>query len=215
MLRLVGPLLAIALCVSLQATIIDRIAIVVNNQVIKDSDIERDLRVVDFLNQEKLVIDPATRRTAANRLIDQVLIRREIRVGEYQTPPQSEADKLFNQIKKDRFANQAALQKGLERYGLTESQLKQYLLWQLTVLRFVDQRFRPAVQMTDEDIEKYYREHVSQFQKAGSSQPESLEEARGEIQQSISGDRMNQLFYAWLEQRRKGTVIQYREEGLK
>lgn len=213
--RLRGFLSAIALCVSLQATIIDRIAIIVNNQVIKDSDIERDLRVVDFLNQEKLVIDAAARRTAANRLIDQVLIRREIRVGEYQTPPQSEADKLFNQIKKDRFANQAALQKGLNSYGLTEDQLKQYLLWQITVLRFVDQRFRPAVLVTDEDIEKYYHEHISQFKKAGSSQPESLEEARGEIQQSISGDRMNQLFYTWLEQRRKGTTIQYREEDLK
>jgi peptidyl-prolyl cis-trans isomerase SurA len=213
--RLRGFLAAIALCVSLQATIIDRIAIIVNNQLIKDSDIERDLRVVDFLNQEKLAIDAASRRTAANRLIDQVLIRREIRVGEYQTPPQSEADKLFNQIKKDRFANQAALQKGLNSYGLTEDQLKQYLLWQITVLRFVDQRFRPAVLVTDEDIEKYYHEHIAQFQKPGSSQPESLEEARGEIQQSISGDRMNQLFYTWLEQRRKGTTIQYREEGLK
>ena len=214
MLRLSG-LLVIAFCLPLRATIIDRIAIVVNNQVIKDSDIERDLRVVDFLNQEKLVIDSATRRTAASRLVDQVLISREIQVGEYEIPPQANANKLFDQVSKDRFANQAALTKALVRYGLTEDQLKHYLLWQLTVLHFIDQRFRPAVQVTDQDVEQYYQQHMSQFQKTGSSQPKSLEEARGEIQQAISGDRMNQLFYAWLEQRRKRTSIQYREEGLK
>lgn len=214
MLRL-GRFLLIALCVSLQATIIDRIAIVVNNQVIKDSDIGRDLRVVDFLNQEKLVVDPATRRTAANRLIDQVVIRREIQVGEYQTPSQSEADKLFAQIDKDRFANQAALLKALGQYGLTEDQLKQYLLWQLTVLRFIDQRFRPAVLVTDQEVEQYYNEHQSQFHQAGSAQPKSLDEARGEIQQSIAGERMNKLFYAWLEARRKSANIQYMEAGLK
>lgn len=208
-------ILVIALCVSLQATIIDRIAIVVNNQIIKDSDIQRDLRAVDFLNQEKLVVDPATRRTAANRLIDQVLIRREIQVGEYQTPSQSDADKLFAQLDKDRFANQEALTKGLSQYGLREDELKQYLLWQLTVLRFVDQRFRPAVLVTDQDVEQYYNEHTSQFKKAGTAQPKSLDEARAEIQQSISGERMNKLFYAWLDARRKAATIKYMEEGLK
>ena len=208
-------LLIFVLCLSLDATIFDRIAIVVNSQVIKDSDIERDLRVVDFLNRDKLAIDPATRKTAANRLIDQVLIRREIQVGEYQTPSQSEADKLFQQIDKDRFANRAALVKALASYGLTEDQLKQYLLWQLTVLRFVDQRFRPAVLVTDQEIEQYYNEHRSQFQKGGSAQRQSLDEARGEIQQTISGDRMNKLFYAWLAARRKSANVQYKEEALK
>jgi hypothetical protein len=213
MLRQSG-LLIFALCLSLQATIIDRIAIIVNNQIIKDSDIERDLRVVDFLNREKLVLDPTARKSAANRLIDQVLIRREIQVGEYPTPSQSDADKLFQQIVKDRFANHAALIKALASYGLTEDQLKQYLLWQLTVLRFIDQRFRPAVLVTDQDIEQYYNEHRSQFRKTGTAQPKSLDEARSEIQQAIAGERMNKLFYAWLAARRKSANIQYKEEGL-
>ena len=132
------------LCWSLQATIIDRVAIVVNNQVIKDSDIERDLRVVDFLNQEKLVVD-------------QVLISREIQVGEYQTPSSSDADKLFQQIDKERFANQAALLKALGRYGLTEDQLKQYLLWQLTVLRRIQPQGFDVPQQSNPLIEPCLR----------------------------------------------------------
>jgi hypothetical protein len=213
MLRQSG-LLIFALCLSLQATIIDRIAIIVNNQIIKDSDIERDIRVVDFLNREKLVVDTATRKIAANRLIDQVLIRREIQVGEYQTPSQSDADKLFQQIAKDRFANRAALIKTLASYGLTEDQLKHYLLWQLTVLRFIDQRFRPAVLVTDQEVEQYYNEHRSQFRKTGTAQPKNLDEARSEIQQTIADERMNKLFYAWLAARRKSAQIQYKEEAL-
>ena len=54
--RLGRIFLALALSVSLDATIIDRIAIVVRDGIIKDSDIDRDIRVVDFLNQEKLSI---------------------------------------------------------------------------------------------------------------------------------------------------------------
>ena len=48
----------------------------------------------------------------------------------------------------------------------TEDQLRRYLQWQLTVLRFIDQRFRPGVLVTEEEVRAYYDEHRAELQKA-------------------------------------------------
>ena len=63
------------------AELLDRIAIVVNNQPIKDSDIERDIRVTALLNGDRVDSGPSARKQAANRLIDQALIRREMELA--------------------------------------------------------------------------------------------------------------------------------------
>jgi peptidyl-prolyl cis-trans isomerase SurA len=213
--RLGNMALAILSCLALRATIIDRIAIVVGDRIIKDSDIERDIRVVDFLNQQKLDLSLAARRKAADRLIDQAIIQRELQVGEYQTASESDAAKLYTQTEKDHAPSPAAFNRELASYGLTGEQLKRYLLWQLTVLRFIDQRFRPAILISDDDVEQYYRDHSSEFRQTNSSQPKSLDEVRDQIKESLTEDRINKQFYAWLAARIKNLTIEYREEALK
>jgi hypothetical protein len=209
-----GWLCLLLICViALHATIIDRIEVVVSDQIIKDSDLVRDIRVIDFLNQQPLDLGPKVRRQAADRLINQVLIRREIRLGEYPVPPATDAKKLLASIIKERFANQRAFERALEKYGLTAGQLEQHLLWQLTVLRFIDQRFRPAVLVTDNDIERYYNDHLSEFEVRGQRKP--IDEVRDQIRQVITEDRISKQFDAWLNARRSSTQIEYKEEALK
>jgi hypothetical protein len=212
-LRRMSLLLATA-CL-LHATIIDRIAILVADRIIKESDIERDIRVVDFLNQEKLDFTLQSRRTAANRLIDQAIIQREIQVGEYQTPSPAESEKLAAQIQKDRYHSPQVFERGLASYGLTRDRLKAYLLWQLTVLRFIDQRFRPAILVTDDEIEQYYRDHPSEFRQGSSNQPKSLDDARAGIRETVTNERINKQFETWLQNRRRTANIEYREDTLK
>jgi hypothetical protein len=199
---------ALLLCAVLQATIIDRIAIVVGDSIIKDSDISRDIRVVSFLNQQKANFDAVSRRTAANRLIDQALIRREIEAGEYQTPPQSAADSMMSDMQKERFHNNAVFEHALAADGLTKDELKAYLAWQLTVLRFIDQRFRPAVLVTDSDVEQYYHDHQNSYK------GKTLDSVRDEVRQTLTDERINKVFDSWLNSRRKAAKIQYREESL-
>jgi hypothetical protein len=209
-----GWLCLLLICaIALHATIIDRIAIVVSDQIIKDSDIERDIRVIDFLNQQRLDLGPKARRQAADRLISQVLIRREIRLGEYPAPPPTDAQKLLASIIKERFANRQAFEQTLRKYGLTPQQLEQHLLWQLTVLRFIDQRFRPAVLVTDNDVEQYYNDHITEFEVRGQRRP--IDDVRDQIRQLIIEDRISKQFDAWLGARRRSTQIEYKEETLK
>lgn len=207
--------IALLSSVMLHAVIIDRIAIVVGgDKIIKDSDINRDIRLVSFINKQKADFGADARRTAASRLVDQMLIRREIEVGMYSVPSESDVAKTLAGVEKSRCPTAAQCKKEMADYGLTQQELKEYLSWQLTVLRFIDTRFRPAVLVTDEEIEAYYRQHLAELQKQNPGKPDTLEALHDQIQQTITAERINEQFYSWLKARRQAIKIEYREASL-
>ncbi len=188
------------------AVVLDRIAVVVNNRPIKTSDIERDLRLTDFLNKAALKFDAVDRKAAEERLIDQQIIRSEIASGGYRRASDADADALLRQIRRDRYANSdLSLQRGLARYGLTEDQLRAQLLWQLTVLSFINERFRAGVVVSDEDIEKYYDQHRAELHAP-------LETVSATIRTALEGEQVNQQFDMWLDSARKDAQIEYKPE---
>jgi hypothetical protein len=195
------------------AVIIDQIAIVVGNSIIKDSDIRRDISVTDFLNKEPLNFSNAARKQAATRLMDQIFIRHEINLGGYSRATPQEADQELDKLKHDRYRTDGAFEAALHRYDLTDLELRTQFQWQLTVLRFIDARFRPAVLVTDAELETYYREHAASLRDRfpGKSPDELREEARN----ILTGQKVNQQFFSWLDQQRKNTKIRYLEENLR
>jgi len=210
-----AALLALLLSVVLRAVIIDRIAVVVGgDKIIKDSDIDRDIRLVSFINKQKAEFGADARRAAANRLIDQMLIRREIEVGMYSAPSGSDVEKTLGAVEKSRCSTTAQCTEELAGYGLTQQELKKYLSWQLTVLRFIDVRFKPAVMVSDDEIEKYYHQHLAELRKQNPGTPDTLEALHDQIQQTIRAERVNQQFDSWLKARRQAVKIEYLEGGL-
>lgn len=205
--------LLIAAAFSASATIIDRIAIVVNKHIIKDSNIERDIRVTDFLNRAPLSFSDAARRKAADRLMTQDFIRREIRIADYPTATPQQAEKELNDLIAQRFKSRAAFEDTLRRYGLTKTELEMYFQWQLTVLDFIAARFKPAVNITGNEVTAYYDAHAAALAKQYPDK--SPAELRREARQILSGEQVNQQFYSWLDQQRKSATIQYLEEGLR
>jgi len=195
------------------AVVLDRIAVIVGKHVIKTSDIDRDLRLTEFLNRESLDLGSAARRRAAERLIDQEIIRQEIVTGQYKRPSDSEADALEKDFGRDRFGgSESRLREALRDYGLTEAQLLSQFLWQLTVLRFIDERFRPGVLVTDEEVRAYYDEHLSELQRQY-PQKAGFEALKDKIRETMEGERVNQEFDRWLQEARKRHRIEYREEA--
>jgi hypothetical protein len=100
----------------------------------------------------------------------------------------------------------------LQRYGITEGQLRAQLLWQLTVLRFIDERFRPAVIVTDEEVQTFYNQHLAELhrQYPGDVSFEALEP---KIRSLLEGQRINENFEQWLAEARKRARIEYRQEA--
>jgi hypothetical protein len=205
--------LFVAAAVSAPAVIIDQIAIVIGDSIIKDSDIERDIRGTDFMNGAPLDLSDAARKKAVSRLIDQVFIRREIESGDYPQASWKQTDEQIDRLERQRFKTKTAFDAALRRYGFNEVDLRTLMQWQLTILSFIDIRFKPAVLVTDEEIEKYYNEHAAAL--AREYPGKSLDDFREQIRQTLTEQGVNQQFFAWLDEQRKNSKIQYLEASLK
>lgn len=208
-------LILLGSCFLAGAAVVDRISIIVGDRVIKKSDVDRTVRLTQFLNHEPLSLTPAARREAANRLIDQQLLRKEIESGGYPRATPEEANQMLAQIRKSNYPTETAFQQALRQYGITADEVRDQLLWQMTVLRFIDLRFRPLVSVSDEQIRAYYNQHSAELTAANKGRTLSLADAREQVEAALAGDRINEQFYAWLAEVRKEARIEFREEQLR
>jgi hypothetical protein len=195
-------------CSLAQAVIVDRIAIIAGKKIIKDSDIVNDLKLTAFLNQEPLTITAAARKKAASRLLDQQFIRDEIESGDYPKATVAETQDTLDKLIKSRYRTPAAYKNALAIYGISEDDLKARLLWQLTVLRFIDARFRSSAYVSDDEIRQYHDSHQQQF-------GADLAAARSKIEDLLIAGRTDKAFYDWLDQQRQAATIRYLEDSLK
>ena len=206
-----------ALAAGASAEIIDRVAVSVGNQAITASELRVEVRVVAFLNESEPDLSPASLRKAAERLVEQKLVRRELELSRYSLPPESEAEQMLEQLQKVRFGgNQQRFRQALERYGITEADVRRHLFWQLTLLRFIDVRFRPGIQVSDQEIQQYFEEQVRPV--AAVAKPNgkvTLEEYRDKIEETLTGRRVDQMMNEWLQEARKRTRIKYEEEAFR
>jgi hypothetical protein len=196
-----------------RAEIIDRIAVTVGNGVITESEILREIRLTAFLNGAPLDFSPASKRKTAERLVEQRLIGNEIGASLYPLPAAAATQEMLKQIK-DRFPNPAPFQEELQRVGVTEDELKAHLARQLATLSFLDFRFRPGIQIGEEDLRKYFDERLApELQKAKPGGEFLLNDYRSQTQEALIGERMDKASDAWLKEARDRTRIEFRQEA--
>jgi hypothetical protein len=217
------PHVALSICflimlpVAGRAVIVDRIAIAAGDKIITDSEIDQRIRLTAFQNRENADFSLATRCLAAQQLVDQKLIEREMDVGHYPRLDVIGRKALLTDYEKTEYkSDPVSLTKALAVYGLTPEDLADDLGRQSDLLTFLNLRFRPAVQVTDQDIQKYYDENILKgegktLQKA---QAGALNEMRGEIQQKLTNARADKELDVWLQDQRKRTKIEYLEKDL-
>jgi hypothetical protein len=209
-LRAFGLLLLGLLCAlapTARAEIIDRIAVSIGNSVITTSQLDREIRVTAFQNGEKPDFRPAHRRDVAQRMVDQQLIRREMELSNYPLPDPKEAEPLLEQLRTS-YSGDAEFQKALAAYGITEQDVKDELLRQLTLLRFIEGRFRPAVHVSEQEIQDYFEKQIKpSAQSTNPGQPITLEDYRNRIEETLAEKRTDQEVENWLADVRKRTEI--------
>ena len=197
-----------------RAEIIDRIAVTLDNQVITASEIALEIRLTAFLNGDPLDFSPAARRKAADRLIEQKLIRKEIQVGRYVAPSPDEVDPMLKQVQGQRFHSVDEYRQALAKYGISEDELKAHLLWQLNLLRFIDIRFRPGVQVTDAQIQAYFDANRAKLEAPpGPSKKLTLDDLRSDIREILTAEGADKQLDDWLAETRKRTRIQFHQEA--
>lgn len=128
------------------AQVLDRVAVVVGNQVITETEVVQEARLEAFLNQTAADFGAQARRASADRLVNQQLVRNEMQVGAYPEPTEAEVEGALRAFRQEHFSSIPQYRASLQKYGITEEQLKQHLKWQLAAIHFTDQRFSPAEQ---------------------------------------------------------------------
>ncbi|PYT22686.1 MAG: hypothetical protein DMG58_29585 [Acidobacteria bacterium] len=197
-----------------RADIIDRIAVTLDSQVITESEVLLEIRLTAFQNGAPLDFKPEAKREAAGRLIEQKLIRKEIEVGRYIQPNPADVEPMLKQMEAQRFHSPDEFRHALEKYEVRAEDLKAHLLWQLTLLRFIDVRFRPGIQITDQDIQQYFKQKLPELEKqAGPEKRIRLDDLRDKIQEALTDERVDQQLNDWLAETRKHMRIEFHPEA--
>lgn len=198
------------------AVILDRAAITVGTKVITESEIVRRIRLTAFQNGVPPDFSTASRREAAQRLIDLKLVEREMDLGHYERTSPERAGELLAAFTADRYGSGAeALRLALTGMDLNPADLQAEFAEQADLLSFTSLRFRPAVEVSDAEIEEYFRNHI-QSAKAldAAGNPVTLADARARIEQILTNERADLALDAWLRDQRERTRIAYLEKEL-
>lgn len=201
----------------LKAGIVDRIAVTVANAVVTLEDVRTQVRVAALIDGQPLKMDSATLREAAERLVDQTIIRREMALADYTPPEPTAAATLLVELRKTRFqASEVLYRASLEAYRVSETDLVAQLQWQVTLLRFIDSRFRPGIQVAPEDVLNYYRQKfVPEWRATSSAPPPPAGQVRDKIEQLLEQQQLDAAVERWLNQARTQNVIRFRDEAFR
>ncbi len=195
------------------AAIVDRIVITVDQKVITAAQLEEELRVTAFIERQPVDLSLEKRRQAADRLVEQVLVRREMELNRYPVPTDSESATYLAQLVKE-YGGEEAFKEALARSLVDERVLRHHLAFQITMLRFLDYRFRPDIDVTDQEIQAAYEKEVAAWRQKNTVPPPSLEDSREALKKKIFDDHVENEFSTWLEETRKQVKVNYVERDL-
>ena len=202
-------LLAIALPAR-AGDVLDRIVATVNHQIILQSEWQDAVRYEAFVGGHALdQVQASDRKAALDHLIDQELLREQMRSSGFPHAGSQEVEKRIQEIRKQYVGaeSEAGWQATLGRYGLTEDEVKKRVGLQVDLLGLVDARLRPNVIIDSKSIESYYnQELLPQLRQSGAGQV-PLAEVTPKIKELLIQQKMNQMLIAWLQDLRSGSEI--------
>jgi peptidyl-prolyl cis-trans isomerase SurA len=195
----------VAVCAS---ELLDRIVATVNGHVILLSDVDDELRYEYFVSGRKLEKASADDQKAAlDRLIDQQLLREQIRVADTKAAGTEQTDKQLSAIKADVLRDNPgdSWQQVLAKYRLNENIVRTRIAPELQQLQLIDARFRPSIQVSQAEIEQYYKDQL--VPKLPPSDPVSLADVTPKIREILVQNKMDQMLNSWLESLRSQAQI--------
>jgi hypothetical protein len=210
--RLTRIALIVLAVVPAHAETIDRFAVTVGRHVITEGDILLDLRISAFLDGKAPDLSGGQKRMAADRLVDQYLMLEDAAVTRAPLPFAEQVDALLKPIRA-RYATEPEYQAALARAGISEDQLKTHLLAGLRMMRYTDLRFRPEVQITDQDLRQAFAALVAKLP-AGSPAPD-FETSRDQLEELLTNQRVGEAMDRWLAMTRTETQIFYKDAAFR
>jgi hypothetical protein len=203
--RLLATVFAALLIAPAFSEIIDRVVAVVGNDAITESQVKRQLALQALIDGRLPAenANPNERRQAINRLIERQLVRREMAVANFPAEGETQVAPEIEQLRAQRFWNGLDFTAALRAYRIEESDVHDFLREKNSVLDFIDFRFKTGLQISNEEIENYYRRvYLPEFQRANSSSPPALESVSGQIEDILREREIEPKVNEWLNELR-------------
>ncbi|HXA49769.1 MAG TPA: hypothetical protein VNV86_05675 [Candidatus Acidoferrum sp.] len=191
---------ALLFVLQLHAEIVDRIAMSAGNRVVTLSELERQIRVIAFQDGVQPDFSPANKHAVAEKMVDQKLIQRELETSRYPLPTADELAPAIEEFKRTHFPDDAAYRKALAAADITEQDLLDVLLWESTLLRFIELRFESGVLLTDKEVADF---------------AEQKKLSKEEAERQLISARADQQLEQWLRDARKRTPVIVHEEAFR
>ena len=205
--------LTVALAISAMAgQVVDRVVTNVNGHVVLQSDWEQEVAFEALSNgRDPDSFTAAERNAALDRLIDQELLREQVRPAQPAPSEQVAARvaEVRNEVRKlhPDYATDDGWQAALQRYGLSQSSLEKHLSDQIQLMRLVEDRLRPSIHIDQQAVETYYHDQLLPEMKKAGSRAAPLTEVFGRIKDLLAQQKMNELLSGWLANLRSGSHI--------
>jgi hypothetical protein len=184
------------------AEVIDRIIATVNGRVILQSDWDESLCYEALLTNRTLAqFTDDDRRAILDRLIDQELLREQMKSADFVHATDAEVAARVADARKQyqQAASTEAWRAILAQYHLTEKDLFTHVRQQIDLMRLVDARLRPAVEIDSKSIEAYYRDQfVPKLKRSGASEV-PLAEVSARIRELLTQEKVSELLVSWLQ----------------
>ncbi len=184
---------------SFAGQIVDRVVTSVNGHVVLQSDWEQEIAFEAFSDaRDPDSLTSAERKAALDRLIDQELLREQVRPS--QPAPAEQVAARLAEVRKlhPDCSTDAGWQATLQRYGLTQSVLEKHLSDEIQLMRLVEDRLRPSIQIDQQAVEAYYHDQLLPEMKRTGSPVTPLTEVFNQIKDLLVEKKVNELLSGWL-----------------
>jgi peptidyl-prolyl cis-trans isomerase SurA len=193
-------LLALLLASPVYAVTVDRIAAVIDQQVLTVSEVNQ-IAEMRFFPRVAGRSDDEYRRDILEALIAQALRYRDVeRFGPQEIPKDSIEARLV-EIQR-RFASPAEFEASLARAELTLDELRALIKRQLQVKAYIQDRFAPLIFVASDDITAYYNGPWRQQRVARGLPIPPLADVREEIRTLLRSRQLDQQVETWTTQLR-------------
>jgi parvulin-like peptidyl-prolyl isomerase len=191
---------------------LDRVVAIVNGDLILESDLDVEGRMVAFQPLRDTV--PVTRDQLIDRLIDRDLILQQIALQPGPPIADAEVDDELNLLRKaisECVAYHCESNAGWEKFvadnGFTLDDLRDRWRERMEVLRFIEQRFRMGIRISQAEIDDYYQKTLQpayERQKVAAPAEASIAD---HIQEILLQQQVNKMLDDWLASlRAQGSV---------
>ena len=176
--------------------VVDRIVARIEDDIIVLSEV-RELGRFQQLVEERSAAGPKL----LEQLIEQWIVSTEAEAARFPHPAAAEVNRELARLE-EQSGGTEAFRGRLRALGLSRGAVGRQLERQLWLTRYLDYKFRPAAQVDDAQVERYYREDLAPGLAARGQKAPPLADVREQVRELLTQRDISQRASRWLEETR-------------